>query len=865
MNTESLVVKERSTENENGPNLSEVEFADSRTEQSPSRNDVRKEDIEISATEKEEIDTDQPFRESPVTENKEDPTKRNATIVDQQQSNKPEMYTESNDIAELGDSEPPVEQKSTEGVDLPAEEEKKDDEELVRDADQLKERAKAMVDVESPSEQAPADSHKDSTKGNAITMDETETKRNTISSDNNESPSVGQAEESRTRRGTCRNLVFSVLFLILCGGALLYFLVFNNNADTTTTSSLLNDINSGGSSDSFSPSSSPSTTLTGSTNASMSSGRPTRIPTRAPSLFPTISGVPAISDATYAVSSSQPSKLSSVSESPSIGPTVELSKRPTIRPSESPSTGSTGPSIQQSNRPTPTPTNHPSAAPSDGTLASTGTPTDHPSAAPSDATLAPTRTSTDHPSILPSEVALEPPTRAPTIRPSVAPSTTTVQPTRTPTSLPSVAPSQVTLDPTAPPVPTTSPTDLATMRPTKSPTRVPTTTPSRLPVTLPVTPPPTASPSVAPVSPRPTSPPTRPPDPIPELGVKLRNYLENDFGVGIESTNGNQAVAQLLEEARADGELPLTPKLVQRYAMINMEFALFDISASGFVDPIVRQNQRNWGALNQDECSWSGIKCNGNREVTDVKLLGKDLQGSIPSEIGMLQALTQLDLASNKLQGSLPEELYNCVSLKKLFLYQNRLTGTISDKIINLWSLTDFNLSSNRISGRIPSTMRSNGRGIYRIRTFNVYDNQMTGSVIPTLDGANLRQLYYLDLGRNRFSGILPTFLDFVRLRHLHLDHNQFSGSLGNVINSGDGRLQVLTVNDNKLTGTLPGWHTFITEMVQYTAQNNQFTTMIHRTCKLNVMETGEMPEFKSDCDVCVCGKDDQMCKNCYN
>mmetsp|Transcript_24764 Transcript_24764/g.60845 ORF Transcript_24764/g.60845 Transcript_24764/m.60845 type:complete len:142 (-) Transcript_24764:85-510(-) len=141
----------------------------------------------------------------------------------------------------------------------------------------------------------------------------------------------------------------------------------------------------------------------------------------------------------------------------------------------------------------------------------------------------------------------------------------------------------------------------------------------------------------------------------------------------------------------------------------------------------------------------------------------------------------------------------------------------------------------------------------------------MTGT-IP--DGANLKQLQYFDLGRNRFSGTIPASLaeEYARLRYLYLDHNQFGGTLpGNIINAGDGRLQVLTVNDNQFTGTLPGWHTYITEMVQFTAQNNQFTTMIHRTCKLNVLETGEMPEFKSDCDVCVCGANDQMCRHCYN
>jgi len=57
----------------------------------------------------------------------------------------------------------------------------------------------------------------------------------------------------------------------------------------------------------------------------------------------------------------------------------------------------------------------------------------------------------------------------------------------------------------------------------------------------------------------------------------------------------------------------------------------------------------------------------------------------------------------------------------------------------------------------------------------------------------------------------------------------------------------------------------FISELNQFTVQNNQFSSMGEGTCKLDVMESGELPEFKSDCDICVCGKNNQMCKNCYN
>ena len=83
-----------------------------------------------------------------------------------------------------------------------------------------------------------------------------------------------------------------------------------------------------------------------------------------------------------------------------------------------------------------------------------------------------------------------------------------------------------------------------------------------------------------------------------------------------------------------------------------------------------------------------------------------------------MKQLSHLDMSKNKLEGSLPNELYNALSLQNIFLYSNRLSGTISTRIVNLWDLEYFNLSSNQLSGPIPNTMRSGGRGIYKIRMY---------------------------------------------------------------------------------------------------------------------------------------------------
>ena len=84
----------------------------------------------------------------------------------------------------------------------------------------------------------------------------------------------------------------------------------------------------------------------------------------------------------------------------------------------------------------------------------------------------------------------------------------------------------------------------------------------------------------------------------------------------------------------------------------------------------------------------------------------------------------------------------------------------------------------------------------------------MTGSIPSNM---RLRQLYYMDLGSNYFSGDLPADTlgtQAVRLRHLYLDHNNFMGTFpAEVLNAGDGRLKNLAINDNQFVGAFPDNH----------------------------------------------------------
>jgi hypothetical protein len=108
------------------------------------------------------------------------------------------------------------------------------------------------------------------------------------------------------------------------------------------------------------------------------------------------------------------------------------------------------------------------------------------------------------------------------------------------------------------------------------------------------------------------------------------------------------------------------------------------------------------------------------------------------------------------------------------------------------------------------------------IEYLNFYSNRMTGTIPESL---RWRNLFLLDLGRNRFTGTLPADLGerFVELRNLHLDHNNFNGTLPeSYINAGNGRLTQISIEHNQLTGALPGDHEFRNILGKYTILNLQ-------------------------------------------
>ena len=115
----------------------------------------------------------------------------------------------------------------------------------------------------------------------------------------------------------------------------------------------------------------------------------------------------------------------------------------------------------------------------------------------------------------------------------------------------------------------------------------------------------------------------------------------------------------------------------------------------------------NW-SLDTPMTSWDGVTiadASLGKRVTILDLSSRSLTGTIPTELGLLEALLDLRLANNRLTGVVPVELWNLGNLETLELHQNRLTGEIPEELGQLPSLESLNLSGNSLTGCIPAAL----------------------------------------------------------------------------------------------------------------------------------------------------------------
>ncbi|MCP5108160.1 MAG: hypothetical protein GY950_32535, partial [bacterium] len=228
-------------------------------------------------------------------------------------------------------------------------------------------------------------------------------------------------------------------------------------------------------------------------------------------------------------------------------------------------------------------------------------------------------------------------------------------------------------------------------------------------------------------------------------------------------------------------------------------------------------------AMPGTENGWFGITVAGDH-VTEIDfgILGNDLSGTLPAELGNLPYLETLYLLRDNLTGSIPPELGNLTRLRVLSLYMNQLTGTIPTELGNLINLEELSLGENQLTGSVPTELGN----LSRLTSLFLCYNPMSGTIPPELGNlTNLEDLYLCSMGLtgtippelgnltglrvfgmsyNQLTGTIPPGLgNLVYLEEFYLSGNQLTGSIpssfGNLVN-----LERLNLDRNQLSGTLP-------------------------------------------------------------
>ena len=234
---------------------------------------------------------------------------------------------------------------------------------------------------------------------------------------------------------------------------------------------------------------------------------------------------------------------------------------------------------------------------------------------------------------------------------------------------------------------------------------------------------------------------------------------------------------------------------------------LLDLTSTGFSGELPTSIGRlgSLTELNIQLCNFTGKIPHSLANLTELIFLSlseNNFNVGTLSWLGQQTKLIVLDLNHLNLKGEIPSSLVNMSQLTILSLESNHLNGQIPFWLTNLTQLTKLKLARNFFEGSIPSSLFFE---LVNLEDLNLADNNLNGTVELHML-SKLKNLTELQLSGNKISflGYTNANATVPKFKYLALDHcnlREFPDFLRH-----QDELEFLFLSYNKIHGSIPQW-----------------------------------------------------------
>ena len=272
------------------------------------------------------------------------------------------------------------------------------------------------------------------------------------------------------------------------------------------------------------------------------------------------------------------------------------------------------------------------------------------------------------------------------------------------------------------------------------------------------------------------------------------------------------------------------PEFFANFPNLSVLQLSYNIYLEGWVSPLIFQNKKLVTIDLHNNVGISGTLPNFTAESCLENLLvgSTNFSGPIPSSIGNLKSLKELDLSASGFSGELPTSIAKLRFLKTLRVSGLDIVGSIPTWITNLTSLVFLEFSRCGLSGSIPSSIGD----LKKLTKLALYDCNFLGEIPRHI--LNLTQLDTILLHSNNFVGTieLASFWILRNLSNLNLSYNKLTvidgennsslvsypeiGYLSlascnitkfpNILKHIDYEINGIDLSQNQIQGTIPLW-----------------------------------------------------------